>query len=445
MSTDDAELLPLDPVPTTLEVRGATGPEAHLGPVRLKWVAGPDAGASYACRAERFVLGTHPSADVVLHDRAVSRLHCELSLEPGGLAVRDMGSRNGTRVNGVRVEKAWLAAGDRLTVGASSAVIELQGDPVRVALHPSGSFGALVGTSLAMRALFARLARAAASSATVLLTGESGTGKELAAEALHQASPRAGGPLVVVDCGAVPPALLESELFGHEKGAFTGAQATRVGAFEQAHQGTLFLDEVGELPLELQPKLLRVLEKREVKRVGAGDWRPVDLRVVAATHRDLRAEVNSGRFRADLYYRLAVVEARLPALRERIEDLPGLVAELLARLGLEGRPEAKRLLEEPLLGTLKSHPWPGNVRELRNFVERAVALDDAGLPSLAGTGAATVAADFRGARDEAVRAFEKTYLEALLAQHGGNAAAAARGAGIDRAYLYRLLWRHGLR
>jgi DNA-binding NtrC family response regulator len=430
----------------TVEVRGVRGPEAQLTAVRLTWVKGPDAGASWPFKSERAVIGTHQGAELVLHDRAVSRYHCELTVEQGGLSVRDLGSRNGTRINGVQVERAWVVAGDRLQVGESEAVVELAGETVRLPLFPEDTFGPLVGGSVVMRTLFARLARAASTPATVLLTGESGTGKELAAEAIHAASPRAAESLVVVDCGAVPPTLLESELFGHERGAFTGAATTREGAFELADKGTLFLDEIGELPLELQPKLLRALEKREVKRVGAAAYRPVDLRVVAATHRDLRSEVNSGRFRADLYYRLAVVEARVPALRERTDDLPLLVKTLLSRLGLADHPEARVVSSEAVLRQLRTHPWPGNVRELRNFLERAVALGEVSLPTpTPAERSAAPADDYRAARDEALPAFERPWLQGLLERHGGNAAAAARAAGVDRAYLYRLLWRHGLK
>ncbi|MBL8909423.1 MAG: sigma 54-interacting transcriptional regulator [Archangium sp.] len=448
LDADDATPLPRGSTTQTVEVQGLRGPEAALSAARLKWTRGPDAGATWPFKSDRAVIGTHQGADVVLHDKAVSRYHCELRLEADGLAVRDLGSRNGTRVNGVLIERAWLAAGDRLQVGESEAVVELSGDQVRVALHASDSFGPLVGGSLAMRTLFARLARAASSNATVLLTGESGTGKELAAEAIHLASPRATEPLVVVDCGAVPPSLLESELFGHEKGAFTGAATMREGAFELADKGTLFLDEIGELPLDLQPKLLRALEKREIKRVGGSAYQPVDLRVVAATHRDLRAEVNSGRFRADLFYRLAVVEVRVPALRERTDDLPVLVRTLLTRLGLIDQADAAPLLSEPLLSQLRAHPWPGNVRELRNYLEKAVALGEATPPSapVPAAGVAPVTTlDYRAAKEEAIKAFEKPWLEALMARHEGNAAAAARSCGLDRAYLYRLLWRHGLK
>jgi two-component system response regulator GlrR len=304
----------------------------------------------------------------------------------------------------------------------------------------------MVGRAPAMRAVFARLQRAAASDATVLLTGETGTGKELAAEGLHAASRRAAKPFVIVDCAAVPPDLLESELFGHERGAFTGATASRAGAFETANGGTVFLDEIGELSTALQPKLLRALERREIKRVGRDAWHAVDVRIVAATNRDLRAEVNAGRFRSDLYYRLAVVEIRLPALRERRDDLPAIVDAMIERMGMAAAPEAALLRTPDARAELARHPWPGNVRELRNYLERCLVLAER--PALAepiADPAAPVGDDLRAARKQWTAEREKAFLEELLARHGGNVSAAARAAGYDRKHLYRLLWRHGLR
>jgi two-component system, NtrC family, response regulator GlrR len=419
---------------------------------RLLITAGPDAGATFVSSGERAVVGTHESADLVLHDRTVSRFHCELTLAGGRVSVRDLDSSNGTLIGGIAVEKAWLKSGTLLTLGNTQLRFDLGPDHASVALSTRERFGVMTGRSLPMRAAFALLERAAASDATVLLEGETGTGKEAAAESIHRESPRANGPLIVVDCGAIPPDLLESELFGHEKGSFTGAVAAREGAFEAADGGTIFLDEIGELSPDLQPKLLRVLERRDVKRVGSNRYAPVNVRVVAATNRNLRAEVNAKRFRSDLFYRLAVVQIRLPPLRERVEDLPALVEHLLATLGMADRPEAAPLRTPEFLADLARHDWPGNVRELRNYVERCLALHEQaplGADALDGDapggGTVDVTRPLRLARESWVRHFEKRYLEELLRRHDGNVSAAARAAAVDRIYFYRLLWKYGIR
>jgi two-component system, NtrC family, response regulator GlrR len=418
--------------------------------VRLTIEEGGAAGRQVLSRASRLVLGSADGLDLVLPDPAVSRFHCEIKVERGRVWIRDLGSRNGTLVDGVRVIEAELEPGARIGLGRSRLRFDLGPDHVAVPLSEEERLGRLVGRSTAMRAVFAVLERAAPTDATILLEGETGTGKEAAAESIHAASPRADGPFVVIDCGAIPPNLLESELFGHERGAFTGATAARVGAFEAAHGGTIFLDEVGELAPDLQPKLLRALERREVKRVGSNQYVPADVRVLAATNRDLRAEVNARRFRTDLYYRLAVVQVRLPPLRERRDDLPLLVASLAGYMADEVR---ERLTTPAFLDDLARHSWPGNVRELRNYLERSAALGPAlspgwpGDPVAADDGPVVVDASrpLREARDAWTRRCEREYLDDLLRQHGDNLTAAARAARIDRAHLYRLLWKHGLR
>jgi DNA-binding NtrC family response regulator len=306
----------------------------------------------------------------------------------------------------------------------------------------------MVGRSLAMRRVLALVERAAAADASVLIDGETGTGKQVAAESIHRQSARSDGPFLVLDCGAIPRDLLESELFGHEKGAFSGAVSARTGVFKAAHGGTILLDEIGELPLDLQPKLLGVLERREVRPVGSNRTVTVDVRVIAATNRDLAREVDAHRFRADLYYRLAVIEISMPALRERRDDLPLLVEHLAQRLGLK---VPAWMNSAELAAELATHDWPGNVRELRNYVERCIALGTQ--PRLAASTAAPanelwpidLGVPLRTAREALIGPFERRYLEASLRHYGNNVSAAARAAGMDRLTFYRLLWRHGLR
>ena len=348
-------------------------------------------------------------------------------------------------VNGLRGAGAALAIGsDTLSFSEER---DLRGERERE------RFGRMVGQSPPMRAVFETLERAAASDATVLLEGETGTGKEVTAEAVHRGSRRRDKPFLVVDCGAIPPQLLESELFGHERGAFTGAVGSRQGVFEAAAGGTVFLDEIGELSIDLQPKLLRVLERREVRRIGTNQHVPVNVRLVAATNRALRDQVAARKFRSDLYYRLAVVEIRLPPLRERISDLPLLVEHIARTMGALD-PDTARTIQAPeFLARLSRHDWPGNIRELRNHLERCVALREFTPPQASNAGstlatpenAAGIGRPLREARDEWVNNFEKRYLEELLRVNDNRVSIAARSAGVDRIYFYRLLWKHGLR
>ena len=444
----------VDPAGTVDATPARSARRAHIRRFRLRVVAGAGAGAGavHVSEGARIAIGTDPSAEVRVEDRTVSRFHCEITLEDDRAAVRDLGSRNGTLVDGVPVFHAALRDGAVLTLGRTQLRFELGRDHVAVPLSESERFGTLVGRSSSMRALFARLERVAPTEATVLVEGETGTGKEAVAESLHRESARRDGPFIVVDCGAVPHDLLDSELFGHERGSFTGATGRRDGALQVASGGTLFLDEIGELPADLQPKLLRALERREVKRVGSNEYAPIDVRVIAATNRNLRVEVNERRFRPDLYYRLAVVELRLPPLRERPDDLPILTEHFLASLGAAGRPEADALRAPEFLADLSRHGWPGNVRELRNYLERCLALRErsplgAGDGDGVAPGGAPIAADrpLREARELWARYHEHRYLTEVLRANGDNVTAAARAAGVDRIHFYRLLWRHGLR
>ena len=416
---------------------------------RLTVLEGPDAGLSKESDTDRSAIGAHPSNDIVLGDPLVSRFHCEVRVLREGPLVRDLGSRNGTFVNGIRVREAFVQGGNQLRVGRTVMELRAATTHNRLPLSERNRFGTLSGRSSAMRAVFSLLEKAAASGATVLLEGETGTGKGAAAESIHGDSPRKGGPFVIVDCGAIPPNLLESELFGHEKGAFTGADARRVGAFEAANGGTVFIDEIGELTADLQPKLLRVLEARTVRRVGSNRHLPIDVRVIAATNRDLRAEVNAGRFRADLYYRLAVIKIVMPPLRQRPADLAELCRRIFTSLGASPE-QADRLLSAPHLVRLEQGAWPGNVRELRNYLERCLVFDDAPPLSvdMSGKGSGSPVnprLPFAEARQLSIDGFERDYVAALLGLHEGNVREAASAAGINRVYLYRLARKHGIR
>jgi two-component system, NtrC family, response regulator GlrR len=396
----------------------------------------------------RCAVGAHASNDLVVEAPQVSRFHCEFELTPRGLVVRDLGSSNGTFVEGVRVTEGFVTSGHRLTLGTATLDVTLMGENT-ITTSKHQNFGKLLGSSSVMRSVFAQLERAAATDITVLIEGETGTGKEEAAAGLHHASARANKPFVVIDCSALPPTLLESELFGHERGAFTGAHQSRTGAFEDATGGTVFLDELGELPLELQPKLLRVLEAKEFRRLGSNTVRQTDVRVVAATNRDLRKEINEGRFRADLFYRLAVLRVRIPPLRQHPDDIPLIAKSLLSSLGASPT-QAAALCTSTFLASLRSAPWAGNVRELRNHLETCLLFVEGLPPGLAGqteqpahSGTAAPSVDasqpLANERKRHTEAFERAYVDALLALHGNNVNAAATAAGVDRAYLYRLM------
>lgn len=407
-------------------------------------------------------VGSAASNDLVLDDPTISRFHCSIQREGGAWRIVDTGSTNGTRVNGVRILSAELEAQAVIAIGDSR--VRVQPDKGANTTVPIiAAFGSIIGTSAAMQRLFATLERVAASDIDVLIHGESGTGKELVATEIVQRSARAQGPLVVVDCGSISPALVESELFGHVRGAFTGADRDREGAFEAADGGTVFLDEVGELPIELQPKLLRALEQREVRRVGTSRARRVDVRVIAATHRELEREVNRGRFRDDLFYRLAKVSVRVPPLRDRLEDLSALVDSFLAAFGQR---DGGRLFSTAVLEQMRQHDWPGNVRELRNYVERSIVLDDAPPPAMRTMGSGTIpvfrlngdekpsgatpteidrSIPFRLAKERAIERFERAYIGPLLEECEGNMSKAARTARMDRMYLHQLAQKYGFR
>ncbi|MGH7435599.1 MAG: sigma 54-interacting transcriptional regulator [Polyangiaceae bacterium] len=431
--------------------------------------AGQQASREIVIDGDTCRIGAHSSNDVVVQDPAVSRFHCRLVLEEGVWRVRDWSSLNGTRLDGIRIRDVDLPVDASIAMGDSVVRVRPVAPVAEAVVPVVPAFGLIAGTSLPMRKLFGVLDKIAPTDLNVLIEGESGTGKELVAHEVVQRSPRSGAPFVVVDCGAISPNLVESELFGHVRGAFTGADRDRTGAFEAANGGTVFLDEVGELPLELQPKLLRVIEARQIRRVGETNARPVNVRIVSATNRDLDREVNRGRFREDLYFRLAVMAVRVPPLRERLDDLLLLVRVFLRALG---QPEDEHLFSSDVLAAMARHDWPGNVRELRNYVERTVALQQAAPtlsrstlrpppppasspPSAGGSGpwpaqsqpppAGEPWTTYRVAKDEAMRTFERGYLAALLEAAGHNMSRAARMANVDRMYLHRLVQKHGLR
>ncbi|MBK7862815.1 MAG: sigma 54-dependent Fis family transcriptional regulator [Archangiaceae bacterium] len=408
----------------------------------LKVTAGPCARQTATVTLPRVLLGSAPAAAFQLADRTVSALHCELWSDLEGLRVRDLGSKNGVYLRERRVTEAWLEDGDAITLGHSVIKVQATDDFEERPLSEAEAFFGLLGSSLPMRQLYQLLDRAAKADAPVLLLGETGTGKELAAEALVSAGPRADRPLVVVDCGALAHGLAEAELFGREEGAYTDARAAQPGAFERADGGTLFLDEVGELPLELQPKLLGVLERKQVQRLGSGEARALDVRVIAATHRPLEAMVNAGTFRADLYHRLSALTLQLPPLRARREDIPRLVLHFLGEL--PGGPA----LAPGVLEALKQGEYPGNVRELRNAVMRAALnLPEPVRPDAAPAGgphAWNLDQTFRPQKERLFAELERGYLLQLLEACEGNVSEAARRSGLNRVHLYQLFERHRL-
>jgi DNA-binding NtrC family response regulator len=420
---------------------------------RLVVVTGPDRGEEVVVGTEPMVIGSGSGCDARLSDPTVSRRHLSVALGEGGVVVRDMGSTNGSFVRGSRFGELILGFGAEIQVGQTTLKYVPEEEPVSVKPAVTESFGALLGRDPRMRQVFGLLEEVAATDATVLLEGETGTGKELLAEEIHRHSRRRDRPFVVFDCGAVPKELIESALFGHVRGAFTGAVSDRQGAFAEADGGTLFLDEIGELALEMQPALLRAIDRRMVRPVGASGYQNVSVRLVAATNRDLRAEVAARRFREDLYYRVAVFRLSVPPLRERPSDLELLIGRFTSEFG-GGRP----LTVSPEdLARLTHHSWPGNVRELRNLIERAAALckgevldlgdfsGSGGTPSPTSFAALPFDLPFKEAKAQVVEHFEREYLQVLLERHGGNLSAAARSADVDRKHLRELLRKHGLR
>ena len=419
---------------------------------RLLIVKGPDRGETIAIADLAMTVGSGPGNDILLSDPTISRKHLMIEPHGRGVTLRDLGSSNGSFVQGARFQELTLGFGTEVTIGQTVLKYVPQEEALELVPSDEEIYGSLAGRDPKLRKLFRLLADVAPSDATVLIEGETGTGKELFAEEIHRHSARRDGPFVVFDCGAVPRELIESALFGHLRGAFTGAVTDRPGVFEEANGGTLFLDEIGELAPEMQPALLRALDKGAVRRVGGANYNQVSVRVIAATNRDLRAEIAAKRFREDLYYRLAVVRMHVPPLRERPDDIP-LLVEHFSRQFLGGR-ELTVARED--LERLRRHSWPGNARELRNVVQRACAmghgskleLDDAfdeKPPAPVTAVAVNSFVPYKEAKAQLIDSFEREYVRVQLRRHEGNVSAAARAAELDRKHFRDLLDRHGLR
>jgi len=426
---------------------------------KLLVISGPLQGHEFLVNRDTFTIGSGSHNDLIIEDSTVSKRHCEIVVEPSGYLIRDLDSTNGTFVQGVRVSSAHLAPGSEIQLGKTRIVFCPLQEANDIPLSRNEAFGAMMGRSVPMRRIFYLAETYSPSDATIMITGETGTGKEILAEEIHNHSSRHDKPFIVIDCAAISKELIESELFGHVKGAFTGANADRQGAFELADGGTVFLDEIGDLSPDLQPKLLRVLEKREIRRVGCNKVRKINVRIISATNRNLANEVNEGRFREDLYYRLSVVHLELPPLRRRREDIPPLVKRFLT--DLHGEDAVAQLADfDRTMEVLKRHEWPGNVRELRNLIELAFyserrPVDLSAFLSLGNLRAGrknnepdvNFATDkpFKDAKNDLIEEFERAYLNDLLARNKQNISRSAREAGIERAYLQRLVRKYGMR
>jgi DNA-binding NtrC family response regulator len=433
----------------------------ELESIDLRVVGGPDEGLTVNLCLPTVRIGTAPDNDVVLSDRAVSRHHAEIRMTQQGLMFRDLGSTNGTFIGTLRVQEAYLAPDTECTMGYTRIAIRSSTEERPVSISADNHLGELVGGSERMRELYGLIKAVAPTPATVHITGESGSGKELVARTIHELSGRQG-PLVVFDASVTDPEMVRNDLFGHVKGAFTGATGSREGAFRRANGGTLFIDEIGELPLDLQPRLLRVLESREVTPIGSDKPSRVDVRVVTATHRDLQNMVQLGDFRADLFYRLSVVPILVPPLREVFSDIPLLVRHLVDKLDLNCR------VPMETMAALQRYSWPGNVRELRNVLERAAVFQQGGVirpqdlhlpagggapppscpplssesvppPASGASGSVTEPDGGASASMAQLKELERRMILDAMARHGNNKAAVARELGIPLSTLKRRL------
>lgn len=439
----------------------------QLRKAKLRVSEGPDKGKEISIGKLKVYVGRSKVNDLTMTDKAISGTHFEISADEDGYLLRDLGSTNGVTYEGLRLREAYLKNNCRFKAGNSTFTFQPSEDTVELPLSEQDRFGDMLGRSVAMRGIFATLEKVAPSDLTVLVHGETGTGKERVADSIHKMSRRSKGPFVVLDCSAIPRDLMESTVFGHEKGAFTGAVSQHKGAFEQANGGTIFMDEIGELPIDLQPKLLRVLENRELKRVGGDRTIRIDVRVVAATNRDLRKMVAESTFREDLFFRLSVIQQILPPLRERTDDIT-LLANHFLQSFTQKHPNNRSLhMSSDALEVLQRHNWPGNVRELKNVMERAYSLCDSDTigrndlhlnsalgPAPASTPVMSAGGDnvfgvdleesYKDAKQRVVDHFEAAYMSRLIDAHDGNISQAARTAGLTRYHLRELLKKHDL-
>ena len=446
------DLLKLDEAPEVVSLRKC----------QLVVLEGPNKNKKIILNKNLTTIGKRETNDIVLIDKTISRNHLEIEYASDSFLLKDLGSTNGTYINGTKVKEAYLVPGDVIKIG--NTLVEFQAFDEKVAIEPSAKeiFGMMVGKSRKMRQIFAILEKIAPSNASVIIEGETGTGKDLVAQAIHEHSARRSKPYVVFDCTGVAANLIESELFGHEKGAFTGAVRSRPGIFESANGGTVFIDEIGDLPIDLQPKLLRALESREVRRGGSNAPTKIDVRVLSATNRNLKKDVGEGRFREDLYYRMSVVKISLPPLRDRTEDIPLIVERILSNSKFNKTATALKVVrvEDEALKLLMRYPWPGNVRELANVMERACAFVDG--DTIARNHLDFIFAEMGGdeertdrmridanlplkeAKQQIVEVFEKEYLEDLLKRNNHNLSKAAREAKVDRKHIRNLLKKYGI-
>jgi DNA-binding NtrC family response regulator len=431
---------------TTLKVRKC----------RLTVTAGPDQTKELVSDKERIRIGAHSSNDLVLaEDRTASRHHFEIQYTERGYLLVDLNSTNGTFLDGRRIERAYLSAGSQMRAGSSTLTFSPIDEEVTVEPDRDGILGGMVGQSVKMRQIFGLIKKIAPMDVSVVIQGETGTGKELVARAIHENSGRKKGPMVVLDCGAIPPNLIESELFGHEKGAFTGAVSARPGAFERANGGTIFLDELGELRLDLQPKLLRVLENREVRRVGGNEVLEVDVRLIAATNRDLVKEIQAGNFREDLYFRLSVIGIQLPPLRQRRDDIPHILRKELADPEIVAK-HGRKHFSPAALSVLMAYPWPGNIRELMNVLSHVLTFSDGEEIDVTHLPARVQGQQkeqplpfnehlsFKDAKEQLLENFEREYITQVLRRCDGNISRAARESGLHRKSIERLVKKYTL-